>query len=77
MVASLDAIPAKDHDALESEMAADFLAKPMVKDLQIAMSQMLDGLRGLLGRPYAAFGATPLVIFRKTRPVDHIESEDR
>lgn len=70
MVATLDGTPAKDGDTFTSDLKADLLAKPMVKELQIATAQMIDGLRSLLGRPYGAYAATPLVIFRKIKAPD-------
>ncbi len=65
LVGSLDGKPAAKGESFTDELLADRLAKPMVKELQIALSQIADGLRAMLGRPYYAYGATPLVIFRK------------
>ncbi|KVT68896.1 hypothetical protein [Burkholderia ubonensis] len=36
--------------------------------LDQAMTQMLSALRGLMGRPTAAYGVTPIAIFRAVRP---------
>lgn len=61
IVAILDGLPA----SRDSEFSFDFLTKPMVKELQVALAQMNEGLRAMLGRPYEAYAATPLLIFRK------------
>jgi len=65
MVATLDGVPASHGDQFMTDLAADVGAKPMVKELQVAFAQIAEGLRSLLGRPYFAYAATPLVIFRK------------
>jgi hypothetical protein len=59
MLASLDGKP---------EIQEDFAAMPMVKEFQFAMWQVTEGLRQILGRPYAAYAATPLVIYREILP---------
>jgi len=65
MLATLDAVPAKAGDEFTADLLADIAAKPMVKQLQIALSQISDGLRTLLGRPFFSYAATPLVILGK------------
>jgi hypothetical protein len=52
---------------------ADMAAKPMVKELQNAFEQIVMGLRSLLSRPFKAYAATPLIIFRK---VEHRRQQD-
>jgi hypothetical protein len=59
MLASLDGKP---------EIQEDFAAMPMVKEFQFAMWQVTEGLRQILGRPYAAYAATPLAIYREILP---------
>lgn len=55
MVGILDGTP---------DIEDDFVSRPMVKELQIAMFSITAQLRELLGRPVGAYAATPLVIYR-------------
>ncbi|WP_269501073.1 hypothetical protein [Burkholderia sp. IMCC1007] len=41
---------------------------PSSSGLDSAMSQMLEGLREMMGRPAVAYGVTPIAIFRAVRP---------
>ena len=68
MVATLDGLPASEGDQFMTDIAADMAAKPMVKELQTAFETIVVALRSLLGRPFRAYAATPLIIFRKVEP---------
>lgn len=62
MLATLDARPDSADEILQA-----MAEMPMGREMQIGMSQAMDGIRMMLGRPYTSYGATPILIFRYTK----------
>ena len=63
MLAILDARPYDEHEEI-----ANLTKMPIVRDMQLGMHQALEGIRGMLGRPYTFYAVTPVLVFRYSRP---------
>jgi hypothetical protein len=63
MLAILDARPYDEEEELEN-----LVKMPIVREMQLGMHQALEGIRGILGRPYTFFAVTPVLVFRYSKP---------
>lgn len=59
LLATLDARPDTEEDIIN-----DSAQMPIVREMQAGMVQAMDGVRLMLGRPFAFYAATPILIFR-------------
>ena len=65
ILATVDGFPSpSDGEEFAKQQEEESANKPMVKEMQLAMAQMVEGLRQTFGRPYPAYAVTPLVIYR-------------